>query len=404
MIIDVKRPTLPAILKTVGYTTGLVGKWHLGLGTPDKPLNWSETIAPGPKEVGFDYSFHMAATADRVPAVYLENGKVVGLDPKDPIEVNYEQQVGNDPTGLSQPELLRMEADEEHAKTIVNGVSRIGWMSGGKSARWIDEDMGDTYVAKAIKFIENNQQKPFFLYYATTENHVPRLPHPRFQGATPLGPRGDAVVQLDWSVGQIVETLKKNHLLDNTLIIFSSDNGPVLFDGYKDGGLEKNGNHRPAGPWHGGKYSAWEGGCRVPFIVSWQGTIEPGLSSAIVSQMDLLASFAALTGAVLPADSPVDSQNLLDLLTGKAEKGRDNIVLQGVGIQSIRRGDWKYIPPGKVMERGGFDEWMKESTGTEGALFFLPEDPEERKNMAQKYPAKVRELRDLLTAEVKRKP
>ncbi|MGB0273551.1 MAG: sulfatase family protein [Opitutales bacterium] len=400
LIIDTARPTLPSMLKSVGYSTALVGKWHLGLGSYSEPLDWNGPIQPGPAEVGFDYSFHMAATGDRVPSVYIENGRIVGLDPNDPVEVSYQAPIGSEPTGLSHPQRLRIQSDEQHSGTIVNGVGRIGWMSGGNSARWDDEMMGDTFLGKALEFIGNCQDQPFFLFYATHENHVPRLPHPRFRGSSGLGVRGDVVVQLDWCVGKLVETLKQNGQLDNTLIVFSSDNGPAIFDGYYDGAPEKNGDHRAAGPWRGDKYSAWEGGCRVPFIVSWPGAIEPGRSAAIVSQVDLLASFASLTGAELPNDFRSDSQNLIDLLTGRSHEGRDHVVLQGVGIKAIRSGDWKYVPPGTVLSKGGIDEKILETIGEAGALYFLPEDPEELNNLAGVYPAKAMELKKLLEAEL----
>ncbi|RME69366.1 MAG: arylsulfatase, partial [Verrucomicrobia bacterium] len=317
LIIDPDRPTIASFLKAQGYATGMSGKWHLGLGRPDEPLDWNGPIAPGPNEVGFDYAFNMAATADRVPSVYIENGRIVGLDPADPVRVNYQEPVGDDPTGLSHPHLLRVQADEQHSGTIVNGVSRIGFMSGGKSARFRDEDMADTYLRKAVEFIERHHDRPFFLYYAPNENHVPRVVHERFQGATPLGPRGDALAVFDWCVGRLVETLKRLGEYEDTLIILTSDNGPVVFDGYWDGAWERRGEHRPAGPWRGGKYSRWEGGTRVPFIVSWPGHVEPGISEAIVSQVDLFASIAALIGEPMPPDAGRDGSNVLPALLGR---------------------------------------------------------------------------------------
>ncbi len=337
LIIDPAKPTIASLLRDRGYATGLVGKWHLGLGTPGEPLDWNGEIAPGPREVGFDYSFHMAATGDRVPTVFIENGRVLGLEADDPIEVSYEEPVGDDPTGISHPHLLKTQADKQHANTIIDGTSRIGYMSGGNAARWTDEEMPDRFLHKAVKFIEENRDKPFFLYYATHENHVPRLPHSRFRGSTSLGVRGDAVVQLDWSVGVIAETLKELGLTKNTLVIFTSDNGPVLYDGYYDGAYEKNGDHKPAGPWRGGKYSVWEGGCRMPLLVSWPGTVAPGLSDALISQVDLLASLAALTGTETPADAATDSQDLSEALLGRTGAQADHLVQQGVGLEALRR-------------------------------------------------------------------
>jgi arylsulfatase A len=404
LIIDPAKPTIASVLKTEGYATALVGKWHLGLGSATEPMDWNGDILPGPRELGFDYSFHMAATGDRVPTVYIENGRIVNLDPNDPVQVSYVEQVGNEPTGLSHPHLLKVQADEQHAKTIVDGTSRIGYMKGGQSAHWTDEEMPDTFLGKAVQFIEANKDGPFFLYYATHENHVPRLPHPRFRGSTSLGLRGDAVVQMDWSIGIIMETLEKHGLTGNTLVIFSSDNGPVLFDGYYDGAFEKNGSHRASGPWAGGKYSAWEGGTRLPFIVSWPGKVAPGLSNAIISQVDLLASLAALTGATVPADRATDSLNLIDTLLGESATGRAHVIQQGAGIRAIRMGPWKYIPQGTVSNRSTIDKWRDDKIQKPGALFYLPEDPEERVNLAVEYPAKAMELKAILEAELAGNP
>ena len=400
LLIDHTKATLPGLLKSAGYATGLVGKWHIGLGSRTEPLDWNGGIAPGPREVGFDYSFHMAATGDRVPTVYIEDGRILGLDPADPVIVNYNEPVGNDPTGLSHPHLLRIQADEQHAKTIVDGTSRIGYMSGGQAARWTDEEMADLFLNKALAYVESHKEEPFFLCYFMHENHVPRIPHPRFRGSTSLGVRGDAVVQMDWSIGELIRTLEDNKLLENTLIIFSSDNGPVLYDGYYDGAWEKNGDHKPAGPWRGGKYSAWEGGTRMPFIVSWPGTIQPGLSDALISQVDLLASLAALTGIDVPVGEAVDSQNLLEALLGKSETGRDYLIQQGVKMEAIRKGPWKYVPEGKVTNRGRIGKFNTDTIRPPGALFYLPEDPGEAHDVAHLYPDKVRELRSLLDREV----
>ena len=398
LIIDTERPNLPKAFQTKGYTTGLVGKWHIGLGAKDKPLDWNSKIAPGPREVGFEYSYHMAATGDRVPSVYIENGRVVNLDANDPIEVNYQEPVGEDATGISHPHLLKVQADEQHGKTIVDGVSRIGWMTGGNSARWEDESMSDTFLNKALEFIRENRESPFFLYYATQENHVPRVPHPRFAGSTSLGARGDALAQMDWNVGQIIKTLSTLGLLENTLILFSSDNGPVLFDGYSDGAIEMNGDHRAAGPFFGGKYSVNEGGTRMPFIAYWKGKIEPARSDALISQVDLYASLCSLIGA--PPDPDSDSQNLLPTLLGQSALGREQLIQQGVGNKAIRSGDWKYIPPGTITNRGKKGLFNRIEVDEPGFLYFLPEDPEEQHNVAKDYPELTRNLRSLLEAEL----
>jgi len=269
MIIEPGRATLPMLLQKAGYTTGVVGKWHLGLGAQGQGLNWNEEIKPGPLDIGFDYCFLIPATGDRVPCVYVENRRVVGLDPTDPIEVSFAGPVGDEPTGKNHPELLKMHPSHGHDQTIVNGISRIGYMKGGQAARWVDEDIADTITAKATDFISAHKDRPFFLYFATHDIHVPRVPHPRFAGTSGLGPRGDVILQLDWCVGEILKTLDRLKLADDTLLIFTSDNGPVVDDGYKDQAVERLGGHKPSGPLRGGKYSAFDAGTRVPFIVRW---------------------------------------------------------------------------------------------------------------------------------------
>ena len=396
LIIDPARPTIAAFLRDNGYATALSGKWHLGLGSAKDPLDWNGQIKPGPKEVGFEYSFHMAATADRVPSVYIQDGRIVNLDPSDPVQVNYKEMVGTDPTGISHPHLLRMQADEQHSCTIVNGISRIGYMSGGQQARFRDEDMADTYLAEAMQFIRKNKENSFFLYFAPNESHVPRVVHPRFQGSSALGPRGDALALFDWCVGRLVETLKETGQYQNTLIVITSDNGPVLFDGYWDGALEKNGDHRPAGPWRGGKYSRWEGGTRVPFIVSWPERCKPGTSEAIVSQVDLYASIAALIGQPVPENAGQDGENVLSALLGETDQGRDYVIEEALSQVAVRKGDWKYIPPGSVSVRGGLEEWIKTEVQEPGLLFNLAEDPGETHDLSAIYPDKLEELRQII--------
>jgi arylsulfatase A-like enzyme len=379
LIIDPGRTTLPSVMKQAGYTTGCVGKWHLGLGK-EKP-DWNDEIRPGPLEVGFDYAFIIPATGDRVPCVYVENHLVAGLDPKDPIRVSYKEKVGDEPTGREHPELLRVKPSEGHADTIVNGISRIGYMSGGKSARWVDEDIAKTITAKAVSFIERSQAHPFFLYFATHDIHVPRVPNQQFRGTTGCGIRCDAIAEFDWSVGQIVDTLDRLKLTDNTLIIVTSDNGPVLDNGYRDGSVEEVNGHKPAGPLRGGKSSLYEGGTRMPFLASWPARIKPKVSDALIGQMDLVASFAALTGQKLPPDAGPDSFDVLPALLGESKQGRDSIV-EHANTLAIRKGQWKLIPA-----RGA-------RSGVE--LYDLASDIGETKNLAGEHPEVVREMSTLL--------
>lgn len=345
-IINKDQPTMAGMFKRGGFKTGIVGKWHLGLGTGR--TNWNEELEMTPNDVGFDESFIMAATNDRVPCVYLDNRNVLNLDPQDPIEVAYgwDKAFPGLPTGRDNPELLNMMYSHGHDGSIVNGVSRIGHMRGGKSALWNDETMAETFLARAKEFITSSKDQPFFLYYAFHEPHVPRIPSPRFNGATQLGPRGDVIAEMDWCVGEILDHLESENLKEETIVIFSSDNGPVLDDGYQDRAEELTGSHKPAGPLRGGKYSMYDGGTRVPFVLSWPGKVTPGESDALLSHVDFHASFAFLIGLELSEEEAPDSFNVMDALLGRSDKGRDEIVLEGRRHTAIlRQQDWTYIPP-----------------------------------------------------------
>jgi arylsulfatase A-like enzyme len=394
------RSTLPLVFQKAGYTTGVVGKWHLGLGPQGGP-NWNGDIKPSPLDIGFDYSYIMAATGDRVPCVYVENRRVVNLDPSDPIKVSFKEPVGNEPTGRANPELLKMKHSHGHDFTIVNGIGRIGYMTGGKSARWKDEDMADIFTQKAVSFIEKHAQEPFFLYFATQDIHVPRVPHERFVGKSGMGPRGDVILQLDWAVGQVMQTLDRLNLTKNTLVILSSDNGPVVDDGYQDQAVELLNGHTPAGPLRGGKYSAFDAGTRVPFIVHWPSKVKVGVSAALFSQVDLLASFASFTGQSFDTTTAPDTRNYLSTLLGKDKKGRDHLI-EHAGTFSIIKGDWKYIEPSKGAK-------MSVQTNTElgndpqPQLYNLAKDIGEKQNLADTHPEKLKELQAFLKEVKERK-
>ena len=342
----------------------------------------NKEVIPGSAEIVYDYSFIQAATNDRVPCVFLENGKVVGLDPNDPLYVNYRKNFPGEPTGKNNPELLRMHPSVGHAGSIVNGVPRIGFQKGGKAAQWKDEEMAELFLNKAKQFVNINKEKSFFLYYGLHQPHVPRVPNERFVGKSGMGPRGDAILEADWCVSEFLKELDKLGLTENTIVIFTSDNGPVLDDGYKDQAEELVGDHKIAGPLRGGKTSMFDGGTRIPFMLRWPAQVKPQVSDAFICQMDLLASFAALLGQTYP--DQLDSENTLDAFLGKSQEGRKELVIEGMFNYAYSQGDWALIPP-------YYNPYSKEDgefigLGYGYKLYNLKEDISQQNNLAEKYP------------------
>lgn len=396
LLIPVDMPTLPEMMQNAGYRTAAIGKWHLGMG--DGKVDWNQPISPSANEVGFDYTCVIAATNDRVPTVYVEDGLVEGLDPADPIRISYVENFEGEPTALTHPEMLKMMWDEGHNNSIVNGIPRIGFMAGGEKARWVDEDMADYFVEKVKKYIDGCADEPFFLYYGLHQPHVPRAPHQRFAGSTSLGPRGDAVIEADWCVGEVLSYLRNKGMLENTLVIFTSDNGAVLNDGYKDEAVEKLGDHDPMNGMRGGKYSLFDGGTHVPFILSWHGKVKSGISEAFISQMDLFASLGELVGGEVPED--LDGECLLPALLGRSREGRDDMIIEAQGRLAYVNGNHVLIPPyegpernGSGNELGNFSDW---------AMFDLDADPGQHADIAKQDTALLAQMKRLFE-EAKRK-
>ena len=403
MIIFPEQTTIADIFKSVGYTTGAIGKWHLGLGDKTGTQDWNGVITPGPQDIGFDYSYLMAATSDRVPCVWIENQQVANYDITAPIYVSYRTPFPGEPLGKDHPELLtklKPCPNHGHNQAIVNGISRIGYMKGGGKALWEDENIADTIVAKTVRYITEHKDTTFFLYVGTNDIHVPRYPHSRFVGKSGMGYRGDAILQFDWTVGEIMKTLKELEIADNTLIILTSDNGPVIDDGYLDLAEELLGNHRPWGDMRGGKYSNFEAGTRVPFIVNWPDKIKPGVSNALVSHIDLFASMAELVGRHSKEDMVNDSRNQLNVLLGKDTKGRDYIIEAAQSL-SVSTGEWKYIAPNNGISYYGLTR-TETGNSSEEQLYNLYEDIGEGHNLASEFPQKVKELKELLEQEKKK--
>ena len=349
MIVSPEQYTVADVFKEAGYRTAAFGKWHLGLGAETGKQDWNGDISPALADIGFDYSYIMAATADRVPCVFIENGRVANYDPTAPIEVSYRQNFEGEPTGRDNPELLyNLKHSHGHDMSIVNGIGRIGYMKGGGAALWKDENIADSITYKAVDFIKANSEQPFFIYFATNDVHVPHFPHERFRGSSSMGLRGDAIAQFDWCVGEILRALEDEGVLENTLIILTSDNGPVLDDGYDDMAEELVGEHSPTGYLRGGKYSAFEGGTRVPFIVHWPSMIkESAVKDGLVSQIDFLDVMASITGVsdgqrLSPDGAPIEKNTWL----GADDGGRPFAVEMAANhTLSLIMFGWKYIEP-----------------------------------------------------------
>lgn len=397
MIIRPEQQTVADLFRQKGYATGAVGKWHLGLADKTGAQDWNGHITPGPTDIGFDYSYIMAATGDRVPCVWVENERVVGLDPTDSIFVSYHTPFEDEPLGRTHPELLTKlhpSPNHGHNQAIVNGISRIGYMKGGRGALWEDENIADSITEHAIRFIEEHADEPFFLYLGTNDIHVPRYPHPRFVGKSGMGPRGDAILQFDYTVGAVLDVLEREGIADNTLIILTSDNGPVVDDGYADRAVELLGDHRPWGDLRGGKYSNFEAGTRVPLIVSWPRKVKSGVSSALVSQIDFFASMAALLGVLPEEGAAPDSRNALPALLGDVTEGRE-YVIEKAGSISVYDGEWKYIAPSNGY---AYNKLTNTELGNDRQpqLYHISTDLGEQHNVAAEHPDVVERLKQII--------
>jgi arylsulfatase A-like enzyme len=334
LTIPTEKTTIASMLDRQGYATACIGKWHLGF-TDHRSPNWNKALKPGPLEVGFDYYFGIPVVNSHNPFVLVENHHVVGLDPDDPLKY------GGTPPTKNFPEKM---------------VNRIVTISGGKQAHamYKDRQLGTDLTEKAVAWLKERDDEPFFLYFATPQIHHPFTPHPRFEGTSDAGRYGDWVHELDWMVGRIMKTLKEMDEADNTLVIFTSDNGGMLNAG---GRKAWRLGHRLNGELLGFKFSAWEGGHRVPFIARWPGRIEPGTTSdQLLSQLDMMATFAAITDEPLKPDAGPDSFNMLPALTGSPDRPiRKELIVQPFRKKNLalRQGPWVYIG---ARGGGGFDD------------------------------------------------
>ena len=388
LLIEPERFTLADLFKAHGYQTALIGKWHLGFGTPDG-IGWSDIVGPdyngelkpGPLEVGFDY-FWGFPHVGQLPHVIIENHHVLGLSSDDPI---------------------RIVADKrpEHRLDYLSR-SRIGaanlQVEGGESARYTHEELSDRLTEKAVQYIrERSSDKPFFLYLAHRNIHGPRIPAKRFDGVSSIGEYGDFLMEFDASIGKVLDAIDEKGMRDNTLVIFSSDNGGVVE--YRPIEYASTQGHFPNAPLRGQKTGVYEGGVRVPLIARWPSRVPPGTEDdSLIALTDMLATFAELFNHTLPADSAEDSVSCWSSLTGTSTDGaqRQSLVCDSfTGMMAIRSGHWKLIQGqhggGARTENQPYDQDLPPVQ-----LYDLSNDIGEENNVSMQHPAKVSELTKLL--------
>ena len=408
MIIKPEQFTIADMFRSQGYATCAIGKWHLGLGDRTGEQDWNAPLPASPADIGFDNHYIMAATADRVPCVIIEDGMVANYDESAPIDVNYYHNFEGEPTAREHPELCyNLRSSHGHDQAIVNGIGRIGYMKGGGKALWKDENIADSITGYAVNYIKQHADRPFFMYFATNDVHVPRFPHERFRGKSGMGLRGDAIVQFDWSVGEIMRTLERLGIADNTIILLTSDNGPVTDDGYVDRADELLNGHSPQGPWRSGKYSAYEGGTAVPVIVRWKaGGVKAGATSeALFSHIDLLASFGSLINARIPKGAAVDSENRISTLLGNDRTDRPYVIgMANNHVLSVRTKQWKYIEPNDGAKTLGWaatlnGERVETGNSPQPQLYDMQKDIKEEHNVALENAQTVFDLQNVLRRE-----
>lgn len=401
LIIDDDQYTVADMFHDNGYATAAIGKWHLGLGKRAGEQNWNGVLDHTPRHIGFDYHYIQAATADRVPCVYLEQDTVANYDPTAPISVSYAQNFEGEPTGVTHRDSLKLDWTHSHNNSIVDGISRIGFMKGGGSALWKDENIADSIAAHSRRFILEHKDEPFFMYLCTNDVHVPRWPHERFRGKNVMGLRGDAISSFDWTVGEVLAALEEAGVADNTLLIITSDNGPVIDDGYDDKAFELLNGHTPTAGRRGDKYSNFEGGTCVPFIVRWPNRVQPQTeeNGTLLSLIDLFGSMGQLIGAELPEGAAPDSGDMLAQMLGESSEHRPWVSELGQrNTICVRTSKYKYIP---ASGSNGTLSWP--ATGHDGTtidtgdrtvaqLYDMENDPFETTNIADQQPELLKEL------------
>lgn len=395
--------TLPKLFKREGYATAAVGKWHLGwnwqaIQRPNPPsvkmeefgkikkaykpeaFDWSRPIPGGPLSIGFDYYFG-DGTINFPPFAWIENDKV--LTP---------------PTVMFDPELFEHPAE-----------GPWGTRNGPMATDWNPYDVLPRITDKAVEWIgKQSADQPFFLYYTLPSPHVPVIPNKEYRGKTEVGAYGDFILETDVMCGRILQALKDGGFEDNTIVVFSSDNGPEWMSASR---LPETG-HWSSGPLRGIKRDLFEGGHRVPFVIRWPGVVKAGsVSDETISQVDLTATFAAILGISLQPNEAIDSYNLLPLLKGETVRSPLRVAtVQNTFAEefALRQGDWMFIDAPRGQLKGSLipDKllgYMEKDT-TPGLLYNLKEDLSQHHNLYEKYPEKVQQMKALLNHYVAGEP
>lgn len=405
LLINPDKRTIADVFKKSGYDTAVMGKWHLGFKTGKN--DWRQPLRPGPQDLGFDYYFGMPVVNSAPPYVYVENDRVVGGDPNDPLVHVGRSGKGTTPITPIPPEAAQRSANQFKGATQAHKL-------------YNDYEVGTTFAKKAVEWIEGREGRPFFLYLATTNIHHPFTPAKRFQGTSQCGLYGDYIHELDWMVGEILACLEDKGLSDNTLVIFTSDNGGMFNLG---GQNAFKAGHRQNGDLLGFKFGVWEGGHRIPFIARWPGKIKAGTTSdQLLGNVDMLATFAAVTGEQLDKSQQRDSVNMLPAIVGDPEKPiRDHLILtphKGSHL-SVRKGKWMYIPrqgsggfsgrkpgqhtfagPAAASFVGSVNSDIENGTirkdAPPGQLYDLEADVNQTKNLYREHPEVVEDLNAVL--------
>lgn len=335
LLIPTETQTIADVFKAAGYDTAVIGKWHLGFG---KEINkWQQPLRPGPQDLGFDYYFGMPVVNSAPPYVYVENDRVVGADPNDPLTY-----VGRGSKNTSPITPIPPQAAQRSPNQFSGAIEA--------HKHFNDFEVGTKLTEKSVEWIKGREGKPFFLYLATTAVHHPFTPAQQFQGTSEAGWYGDFVHELDWMVGEVMKSLEDAGVTDETLVIFTSDNGGMFNLG---GRTAAKLGHKINGDLLGSKFGIWEGGHRVPFIVRWPGKIEAGTESdQMLISVDLLATIAAVTGQEL--DNAKDSINMLPAMVDNPEEPlrKEMFVTPNKPTHmAYRKGKWMYIP---AKSDGGF--------------------------------------------------